>query len=68
MAWHNATGRPYPLPQELIQHLEYELAQERQRAEQERQRAEQMEQILEQERAEKLRLMERLRQLEGNDE
>jgi hypothetical protein len=82
LAWHDATGRPYPLPQELIQHLEYELAQERQRAEQERQRAEQerqraeqerqraeqMEQILEQERVEKLRLMERLRQLEGKDE
>ncbi|MEM9220079.1 MAG: Uma2 family endonuclease, partial [Cyanobacteria bacterium P01_F01_bin.150] len=42
--------------------------QERQRAEQERQRAEQMEQTLEQERLEKLRLLERLRQLEEGGE
>lgn len=60
LTWHDAAGKPYPLPQELIQNLKSELAQARQRAEQ-------MEQILEQERVEKLRLMERLRQLEGRD-
>ena len=70
LAWHDAAGTPYPLPQELIRRLEEQLAQERQRAaqmeqslEQERQRAAQMEQSLEQERLEKLRLLERLRQL-----
>jgi Uma2 family endonuclease len=94
LAWHDAAGVPYPLPQELIRRLEEQLMhkdrqltqerqraagmeqlleQERQRAEQERQRAEQesqrsaqMEQALEQERLEKLRLLERLRQLGVN--
>jgi Uma2 family endonuclease len=68
LAWHDAAGTPYPLPQELIKHLENELEQERQRAEQERQRAEHMAQALEQERLENLRLLERLRQLGENDE
>ncbi len=70
LAWHDVVGKPYPLPQELIRQLERELMQkdrqlmqERQRAEQEHQRAIQMEQSLEQERLEKLRLLEQLRQL-----
>jgi Uma2 family endonuclease len=50
LAWHDETGRPYPLPQELIQRQAEQLEQERQRAEAERQRAEQTEQALEQER------------------
>ena len=50
LAWHNKAGMPYPLPQELIQQLEEQLNQERQRAEQERQRAEQERQRAEQER------------------
>jgi hypothetical protein len=50
LAWHDAAGTPYPLPQDLIQQLEEQLEQEHQRAEQERQRAEQTEQALEQER------------------
>jgi Uma2 family endonuclease len=80
LAWHDAAGTPYPLPQELIRQLERELMQkdkqlvqkdrqlmqERQRAEQEHQRAAQMEQALEQERLEKLRLLEKLRQLGVN--
>jgi Uma2 family endonuclease len=49
LAWHDATGRPYPLPQERIGQLE--------------QRAEQAEQALAQERAEKQRLLNRLQQL-----
>jgi hypothetical protein len=61
LAWHDAAGTPYPLPQELIKHLENEL-------EQERQRAEHMAQALEQARLENLRLLERLRQLGENDE
>ncbi|MGK7890194.1 MAG: Uma2 family endonuclease [Leptolyngbyaceae cyanobacterium] len=77
LAWHDEAGVPYPLPQELIQQLEDQLTQERQRvdqerqrtdqerqrADQERQRADQIEQAFEQERLEKLRLLERLRQL-----
>jgi Uma2 family endonuclease len=73
LAWHDAAGTPYPLPQELIRRLEgqlrqldRQLRQEQQRAEQERQRATQMEQALEQERLEKLRLLEQLRQLGPN--
>jgi Uma2 family endonuclease len=57
LAWYDAAGNPYPLPQELIRHLQGQLRQEQRRAEQmeqaleqERQRAEQMEQALEQER------------------
>jgi Uma2 family endonuclease len=57
LAWHDAAGRPYPLPHELIRQQEQQLSQERQRTEQERQRAEQerqrsahVEQALEQER------------------
>lgn len=61
LAWHDATGKPYPLPQELIRQLEEQLVEERQRTNQ-------LEQALEQERQEKLRLLERLRQLEENDE
>ena len=49
LAWHDEAGTPHPLPQELIRRLEEELEQERQRAEQER--------------LEKLQLLERLRQL-----
>jgi hypothetical protein len=70
LAWYDAAGNPYPLPQELIRHLQGQLRQEqlraeqeRLRAEQERLRAEQMEQALEQERLEKLRLLEQLRRL-----
>jgi Uma2 family endonuclease len=70
LAWHDAAGTPYPLPQELIRQLERELMhkdrqlmQERQRAEQECQRATQLEQSLEQEKLEKLRLLEQLRWL-----
>ncbi len=40
LAWHNASGYPYPLPQELIRQLQAQLNRERQRAETERQRAE----------------------------
>lgn len=42
LAWYDAEGNPYPLPQELIRHLQGQLQQERQRAEQERQRAERL--------------------------
>jgi Uma2 family endonuclease len=63
LAWYDATGKPYPLPQQLISQLEYQLMQvdiqlmeEKQRTEQERQRAEQ-------ERLEKLQLIEKLREL-----
>jgi Uma2 family endonuclease len=56
LAWHDSTGSPYPLPEQLIR-------QERQRAEQQHQRAAAMERLLEQERLEKLRLLAQLRQL-----
>lgn len=56
LAWYDAAGNPYPLPQEKIRYLQGQLRQERQRAEQ-------MEQALEQERSEKLRLLEQLRRL-----
>ena len=56
LAWHDKDGKHYPLPQELIQQLEEQLMQERQRAIQ-------LEQSLEQERIEKLRLLEQLRRL-----
>jgi len=49
LAWFDEMGNPYPLPSQLIR--------------QERQRASQLEQALEQERLEKLRLLEKLRQL-----
>jgi ribosomal protein L16 Arg81 hydroxylase len=79
LTWHDAAGNPYPLPQELIQQLEQQLAQaqqqaeqarqraeqEHQRAEQARQRAEQMEQALAQERLANQQLLERLRELGG---
>jgi Uma2 family endonuclease len=96
LAWHDAAGTPYPLPQELIQRQAEQLEQERQRAEQmeqslererqrteverqraaterqraevERQRAEQEHERAEQERLEKLRLLERLRQLGVDDD
>jgi Uma2 family endonuclease len=60
LAWHDASGQPYPLPQELIQQLQGQLQQEQQRAAQ-------LEQALEQERAEKMRLLERLKQLGRDD-
>ncbi len=50
LAWYDAAGNPYPLPQELIRHLQGQLQQARQRAEQEQQRAEQEQQRAEQER------------------
>ena len=56
LAWHDKNGKPYPLPQEQIRRLEEQL-------EVERQKSTQMEQALEQERSEKLRLLEKLRQL-----
>ncbi|MEB3230726.1 MAG: Uma2 family endonuclease [Leptolyngbyaceae bacterium] len=49
LAWYNAAGRPYPLPEELIRQQGGQLLQERQRAEQEHQRAEQEHQRAEQE-------------------
>ncbi|NJL47214.1 MAG: Uma2 family endonuclease [Leptolyngbyaceae cyanobacterium SM2_5_2] len=42
LAWHDESGNPYPLPQELIQQLQAQLRLERQRAEAERQRAERL--------------------------
>jgi Uma2 family endonuclease len=56
LAWHDREGKPYPLPQELIRQLSRQLEQVERQLSQERQRAEQ-------ERAEKLQLLERLRQL-----
>jgi hypothetical protein len=56
LAWFDECGHPYPLPSQLIR-------QERQRAEQLERALEQTEQALEQERLEKLRLLEKLRQL-----
>ena len=57
LAWYDETGKPYPLPQQLIGQLEEQLIQvdrqliqERQLTEQERQRAEQEKQRAEQER------------------
>jgi hypothetical protein len=73
LAWHDRAGNPYPLPQELIRQLEGQLMQEQLRAAQieqallqEQQRAEQERQRAEQERLEKLRLLEKLRQLGVN--
>lgn len=70
LAWHDASGNPYPLPHELIQRQKRQLQQEQQRAEQEwqraeqeRQRADQTEQALAQERQARQRLLEQLRQL-----
>jgi Uma2 family endonuclease len=68
LTWHDAAGNPYPLPQELIQQLEQQLAQAQQQAEQARQRAEQMEQALAQERLANQQLLERLRELGGDEE
>ncbi len=59
LAWHDETGKPYLLPQELIRQQSEQLAQERQRAAQ-------IEQELRQERLEKLRLLEKLQQLGVN--
>jgi Uma2 family endonuclease len=56
LAWFNSLGEPYPLPLQMIRQLQAELEQERQEASRQRQRAEQ-------EQLEKLRLMEKLRQL-----
>lgn len=66
LAWHDAAGAPHPLPQELIRRLEVQLEQERRRTQQERQRAEELEQAIEEERLEKLQLLEQLRQLGMN--
>jgi hypothetical protein len=70
LAWFDETGNPYPLPSQLIRRQEELLRQERQRAaqlaqalEQTEQALEQTEQALEQERLEKLRLLEKLREL-----
>jgi len=84
LAWHDQSGQPYPLPQQMIRQLEAQLEQqqqetfrqhqradlesqradlESQRADLESQRAEETAQLLEQERLEKLRLREKLRQL-----
>lgn len=77
LAWHDASGNPYPLPQELIRQQERQLMQMNSRLQQERQRSTQMEQALEQERQRaeqerqraegerlgKLRLLEQLRRL-----
>ena len=63
LAWHEATGKPYPLPQQLINQLEAELFQMDRQLIQERQRAEKEQQRAEKERLEKLRLIEQLRHL-----
>jgi hypothetical protein len=64
LAWYDAAGTPYPLPQELIRHLQGQLRQERQRAEQERQRAEQERQRAEQERQRAEQERQRSKQME----
>jgi hypothetical protein len=56
LAWYDTTGKPYPLPQQLIGQLEYQLMQVDIQLMQERQRTEQ-------ERLEKLQLIEQLRRL-----
>ena len=63
LAWYDETGKPYPLPQQLIGQLEEQLIQVDRQLMQERQRAERERQRAEQERLEKLRLIEQLRQL-----
>jgi Uma2 family endonuclease len=56
LAWYTQSGEAYPLPHQMIRQLEAQLDQERQEATRQWQRAEQ-------ERAEKLRLLEKFRQL-----
>ena len=56
LAWHDASGKPYPLPQQQIRQLSLQVEQAQQQVEQERQRAEQA--ILE-----NRRFREKLRQL-----
>lgn len=63
LAWYDQSGQPYPLPHQMIRQLEAELEQAWQETSRHRQRAEQERQRAEQERLEKLRLMEKLRQL-----
>lgn len=77
LTWYDDLGQAYPVPSQMIRQLEAQLQQERQRteqefrraeqerqrAEQEYQRAEQEYQRAEQERLEKLRLLEKLKQL-----
>jgi Uma2 family endonuclease len=78
LAWFDETGNPYPLPSQLIrqerqraaqlaqalEQTEQALEQTEQALEQTEQALEQTEQALEQERLEKLRLLEKLRELE----
>jgi Uma2 family endonuclease len=70
LAWHDAQGNPYPLPQELIQRLAQQLAKQQNRAiqaeqalTQQQNRADQAEQALAQEYLKKQQLLERLRQM-----
>lgn len=63
LTWYDPMSQAYPLPHQMIRQLETELEAARQEIIRQQQRAEQEQQRAEQERLEKLRLLEKLREL-----
>lgn len=68
LTWFDPEGHPYPLPHQIIAQQRLRAQQLEQQAQQSEQRAQNLAQLLQQERTERSRLMEKLRQLGINDE